>query len=197
MKQIQRLGLACLVGGLMWFSSGMLGAAGITALDTETGGAGGDLFFALTNLCLAGGVLGLLTLRASGTGWRGRIGTSGAGLVVLALCSYSGGALYSITIGQRESAFVLATRAVGALLVGLGMLVLGLTVLTARRLHGWRRWTPLLVALYYAVMLPFQIVFFISRGQRPSIALLGIWGLTWVLLGYGLYRPCLRLPNVG
>lgn len=187
MKRTQLFGLACLVGGLMWFATGVLTVMGVSALDTETGGVRGDLFFVLTNLCLMGGTVGLLAARATGTGWPRAIGIVGALITLLAQCSYIVGALGSIAIGQQDSELVLATRTGGALLVGLGMLLLGITTAAARRLGGWRRWAPLVVGLYYAVMLPIQIVFFISRGQNPSIALLVLWGLTWALLGYAIF----------
>ncbi len=107
-------------------------------------------------------------------------------ITLLAQCSYIMGALGSIAIGQQDSELVLATRAGGALLVGLGMVLLGTATAAAGQLVGWRRWAPLLVALYYAVMIPIQVVFFISRGQNPSIALLALWDLTWALLGYAI-----------
>jgi hypothetical protein len=36
-------------------------------------------------------------------------------------------------------------------------------------------------------MMPIQIVVFIVPTGSPSPALLAFWGLTWTLLGYGIY----------
>lgn len=76
---------------------------------------------------------------------------------------------------------------VGALLVGLGMLAPGIATIAARQLRDWRSIAPLLVGLYYAVMLPTQLVFFIGPNGMPSVALLAFWGLTWALLGCAIW----------
>lgn len=76
---------------------------------------------------------------------------------------------------------------VGALLVGVGMLTLGIVMFVARALTGWRRMAPLFVGLYYVVMIPFQIVFFIVPNGEPSSLLLGLWSITWILFGYAIW----------
>jgi hypothetical protein len=160
--------------------------SGVFTLDeTERAGLVGDLFFAVTKLCLMGGVSGLLALGAAGTGWRRWIGVMGAAITLLGQSTYLAGALYSTATGGTDGEFELATRAVGALLVGLGMLPLGAAALRARRLPGWQRYAPLLVGLYYAAMIPVQITFFIPYGE-PSTTLLAFWGLTRTLLGYAI-----------
>jgi hypothetical protein len=40
--------------------------------------------------------------------------------------------------------------------------------------------------LYYAAMIPVQIVLFIGPNGTPSSTLLAFWGLTWALLGYAI-----------
>jgi hypothetical protein len=60
-------------------------------------------------------------------------------------------------------------------------------VLLAPRLRGWQRFAPLLVGVYYALMIPIQIVFFIVPNGKLSAMLLALWGLTWALLGYAIY----------
>jgi hypothetical protein len=77
--------------------------------------------------------------------------------------------------------------ALGALLSGVGMLPLGIATLMARRLPGWRRFAPLVVGLYYILMIPIQVVFFIIPNGTPSPTLLVFWGLTWALLGHAIF----------
>ena len=64
---------------------------------------------------------------------------------------------------------------------------LGISTIVARRLSGWRRVAPLLVGLYYAAMIPVQLVLSIDPDGRPSITLLALWGPTLALLGYAIF----------
>lgn len=176
-------GLTCLAGGLAWFTLALLVASGA---ERSWSPAGGDLLFALTNLCLMGGPLGMITLRAAGAGWKQRVGLTGACLTLLGQCSYIAGATYTFLTGKEEG-LVLASRALGALLVGLGLLTLGSIAVMARRLPGWWRIAPLLVGLYYACMIPFRIIFFIIPDGSPSVTLLAFWSLTWALLGWVIW----------
>lgn len=176
-------GMTCMAGGLSWLTIGLLEASGAGAGWRPT--AGGPVF-ALTVICLMGGPLGLLALRAAGGGWKRRVELTGAGVALLGLCSYAAGVVRVFAVGG-EDGLVLASRALGALLVGVGMMALGVVTFAARRLPGWRRFAPLIVGLYYAVMIPFQIVFFIRPTGRPSVTLLAFWGLAWALLGYAMW----------
>lgn len=110
----------------------------------------------------------------------GHIGTS---FTLLGICSYLAATLSKYIVGYEVEIFYPA----GALLVGVGMLTLGISVFVARRLTGWRRMAPLFVGLYYIVMIPFQIVFFIIPKGQPSPILLGFWSVTWILFGYAIW----------
>ncbi|MCJ8009685.1 hypothetical protein ACFFF5_17535 [Lederbergia wuyishanensis] len=85
---------------------------------------------------------------------------------------------------------------VGALLVGVGMLTLGIAVFVARWLSGWRRIAPLLVGLYYVGMIPFQIIFFIIPNGQPSPILLGFWSVAWILFGYAIWSSASTLEQL-
>lgn len=64
------------------------------------------------------------------------------------------------------------------LLLG-GMVALGVAILRGGKITGWRAWTPLLVALFgFIVTAIFSVSLFVH------FILLGLWGLTWMLVGY-------------
>lgn len=176
-NSIQPSGLACLVGGLLWLVVNLAGAFGLPLGPPVVEGLLGVLLL----LGLRGGPLGLLTLRAGG----GRTGRVSAIVTLLGLVSYLTGQALQTALGLATSEIGIFYAA-GALLVGLGMLLLGITVLLARRLAGWRRFAPLSVGLYYAAMIPVQIVLFIGPNGTPSSTLLAFWRLTWALLGYAI-----------
>jgi hypothetical protein len=72
--------------------------------------------------------------------------------------------------------------------------LLGIAVILARRLSGWRRYAPLSVGVYYALMIPVQIVFFIGPNGAPSSTLLAFWGFAWALLGYAIFTSATQPP---
>lgn len=174
---VRPLGVTCLVGGgLFWaLNVGLLELVRAPSLVTTVLGL-------VLLVCLLGGPLGLLALGAAGQGRTKHIGRIGAGIVLLGLLSYFIGQLYTSLIDPVMGIFY----ALGALLSGIGMLPLGIAVALARGLPGWRRFAPLLVGLYYLVMIPIQIVFFIGPNGEPSSLLLAGWGLSWALLGYAI-----------
>jgi hypothetical protein len=176
-------GVSCFAGGLAWFTLLLLLASGV---EPAWYAPVDDLLFVLTNLCLMGGPLGTIALRAAGTGWKHRVGLIGACLTLMGQSSYVAGATYTFLTGKEEG-LVLASRALGALQVGVGMLTLGSAVVMARDLQGWKRIAPLLVGMYYACMIPFQIIFFIIPNGFPSVTLLAFWGLAWAVLGWVIW----------
>ena len=65
------------------------------------------------------------------------------------------------------------------------MIALGIAVLRAGVLSGWRRLVPLLVGAWFFVQLPLQVAFFIGVRGSPSYAvLLGFFGALWALVGH-------------
>jgi hypothetical protein len=134
-NSIQLSGLACLVGGLLWLVVNIAGAFGLPLGPPVVEGLLGVLLL----LGLMGGPLGLLILRAAGSGRTGRVS---AIVTLLGLVSYLTGQALQTALGLATSEIGIFYAA-GALLVGLGMLLLGITVLLARRLAGWRRFALL------------------------------------------------------
>ncbi|MGH3087954.1 MAG: hypothetical protein ACRDSJ_11630 [Rubrobacteraceae bacterium] len=68
------------------------------------------------------------------------------------------------------------------MITAVGMTLVGIAVLRARRWVGWRRFIPLLVGLYPFVAM-FPLVFIMSEPSYLSIA---VWGIPWLLLGYAI-----------
>lgn len=175
---IRLAGLACFIGGLLWVVLVI-----VDSLEAVPPIVPGFLIPFPMLLCLACGPLGLLMLRADGKGRMRRVGLIGTSITLLGICSYLAATLSKYIVGYEVEFFY----PIGALLMGVGMLILGITALLARRLSGWHRMAPLFVGLYYVVMIPFQIVFFIIPEGQPSPILLGFWSVTWILLGYAIW----------
>ena len=75
----------------------------------------------------------------------------------------------------------------GAGLSALGMLLVGIATLAARQLRRGQAFAPLLIPLSYAIVLPLQIVFFLSKGLPPLLPINFLfWGLMWALVGYAI-----------
>lgn len=70
--------------------------------------------------------------------------------------------------------------AVGGSLNGLTGLLSGIAVARAGRLPGWRRWSVLVYALYYFIVLWLPVAL---TGQPPSMLPEVGWGLAWILVG--------------
>lgn len=186
-SRVRLLGLACLVGGLLWWVLNISEPLGLPLGPPPVDGLLGVLLLA----GLMGGPLGLLALQAAGDGRTGRIGRIGAVVALLGLLSYLAGQLLQTVLGLATEEIGIFYAA-GALLVGLGMLALGIAALVARRLTGWLRFAPLTVGLYYAAMIPVQVLFFIGPNSTPSATLLAFWGVTWMLLGYAIFAEAGR-----
>jgi hypothetical protein len=141
----------------------------------------------ITAICLIGGPLGLLAIGAAGPGWKRTLGTIGAMITLLGLVSYIVGFVYIAF--YPDMAFRQRFTPGGSALQALGMTLFGIAVLATRRLRGWRGIVPLLVGLFFPLQLPLQIgVFLNGKGAPgPSGALLGGWGLLWLLLGYVIW----------
>jgi len=95
-------------------------------------------------------------------------------------------AAFGLLLVDPDAAFTQRLTPAGSLLLAVGMLLLGVAVLRARRLAGWRRYVPLAIGLYFPLQLVVQLAFFLNGrdGQLgPNGWFLGPWGLLWALLG--------------
>ena len=79
---------------------------------------------------------------------------------------------------------VLPFAPLGALLNGVGMLLVGAATLKARVWTGWARFAPLLVGSFpFLFMYPLLAL----TGHRPA-AVIGLWGIPWLLLGLAAWQ---------
>jgi len=177
--RIRFAGLACLIGGLLWATLVI-----IEQIQASVSSIVSGLLIPFPMLLgMACGPLGLLVLSASGSGRMRRVGLIGAYISLLGVCSYLAATLSKYIVGYEVEFFY----PIGALLIGIGMLMLGIAGFAARWMTGWHRMTPLFVGLYYVAMIPFQIVFFIIPDGEPSPLLLGFWSIAWILMGYSIW----------
>jgi hypothetical protein len=64
----------------------------------------------------------------------------------------------------------------------LWMLVVGITVVVAKRMSGWRRFVPLLCGLWLPLGIPLEA----ALGEQAGSIMFGVSAVFWVLLGYAV-----------
>lgn len=131
-------------------------------------------------LCLLG-VPTVVWLRGAITaGWRRALGAVGTGIVVLGAAAWI--TAFVILFNDPDAAFTQRLTPAGSVLMALGMVLLGIAVITSRRLVGLRALALLAVGLYFPAQLAMQLTFFLNGKDAdpgPNGALLGAWGLLW------------------
>jgi hypothetical protein len=128
-------------------------------------------------LMLLTAVIGLGRSGAAGTGRPARLGLVGAGLG----WALSAAAQFVLTANADLAEKVLFP--VATTLIGIGMLIVGVAVLRARRWRGWHRVTPLICGLY-----PFLVIFpvFAATGG-PNFLVLSGWGACWMAVAISMW----------
>ena len=72
----------------------------------------------------------------------------------------------------------------GAVLTGIGMVIVGFQTLISDVWCDWKKFTPLIVGLYpFLVMFPALFI----TGQ-PNVYLIMLWGIPWLLFGMALNK---------
>jgi hypothetical protein len=148
-----------------------------------TGGGERPLVIGLASMVFMAGWICSNTVmrrtRAAGTGGWGRavLLVQLVGLVLACLFGF-----FEATglLGRDDLAFNVMDAAWP--LSMLWMLVVGVTVVFAGRMPGWRRFAPLLCGLWLPLGIPLQAVL---GGQTGSI-MFGVSAVFWVLLGYAV-----------
>ncbi len=178
--QVRTAGVLCVAGAVGWLVTG--------SVSSVVGQLGGTAFvvwevaWILVQSLLLVGVVGL-ALSGAASGWFGGIAL---GIALLGRADFVAAEVHSLIIG--EESFLLP---VGALVTAVGMTLVGVAVLRAKRWSGWQRFAPLLAGVY-----PFVAMFpFIFITNEPSMLAIAAWGLPWLLLGYAIYSGSPASPR--
>jgi hypothetical protein len=168
---VQTAGVLCAVGGAGCLVDGVVSSAVI-----QSGGATfvvWEVSWILVQSLLLIGVAGL-AFSGAAPGWFGGISL---GLALLGRVDFVAAEIHSLIIGYDSDLLPL-----GALVTAVGMTLVGIAVLRAKRWGGWQRFAPLLAGVYpFVAMFPFIFV----TGEPNELAIAG-WGLLWILLGYAI-----------
>ena len=162
---------------------GLGGLALFADLSLHAFGSLGRSYFILATgmaLCLLGVPTAYWLRRTIATGWRRVLAVAGISFVVLGAAAWIGAFL--ILFNDPEAAFTQRLTPAGSVLMALGMLLLGISVLASRRLASVRALAPLLVGIYFPAQLIIQLTFFLNGNDAapgPNGTLLGVWGLLW------------------
>lgn len=177
LPRFRLIGLLCLIGGILQLAD--------TPLDlwwsdpTSPVHAVARLIWAIANLALIGGPIGIIARRFVFPGW---LAIAGAGVTILGTLSQASGMICYLFLPNSGAGQVLTPP--GGILIALGMVVLGIAALLRKKLPGWQAWVPLLVGLYFiAQLVLIQIPFFLRKGHLIFAPLVDLWGFFWVLLG--------------
>jgi hypothetical protein len=165
-------GVLCAISGAGWLVNGVL-----SLVMSQPDGAAfaiSGVFWIIIQLLLLIGVVGL-ALSGAAPGWFGGISL---GIALLGRADFVAAEVRSLIIGYDSDLLPL-----GAMITAVGMTLVGIAVLRAKRWGGWQRFTPLLAGIY-----PFVVMFpFIFITDEPSQLAITGWGLLWLLLGYAIW----------
>ena len=183
--RIRLAGSGAIVGGLLW--SACIALEHRFSYMHNSDGAGYYMVTALATLACIGflvAVQGLAWSRATGAGRFGRrsLRAFQAGLLLLIL----GGIGILITRSDESALYPL-----GALVIIVAGVSTGVAVMRAEVLSGWRRFTPLLVSLYFLFGMVIPIAATPGDSGAPA-PLEFTWGITWVVLGLAFVLPSRR-----
>jgi len=122
---------------------------------------------------MAGAIVGMLVLDAGKPGWLAWLGGISALIGVLIRI------IAAILIIMQSSYDPLTLILLSIVLMLGGMLALGIALLRGDLIKGWKAWTPILVSVFGLIVTAlFSVSLFIH------FILLGLWGLTWMLVAY-------------
>ena len=129
----------------------------------------------VTHVMVLAGIVGLYATRAARSGWLKRVGFAVA-LVGFA-AQVLGESVLRVNFDLGNAFFGIATPA-----TGLGMILVGIAVITSRRWTGWHRYAPLVCGLYVPVVLVPAFV----AAKGPSFIALGGWAFCFLALGIAM-----------
>ena len=134
---VQTAGVLCAVGGAGWLVDGVCSVIGGNPVGwRDVRGLGGVLDLVQSLLLI--GVAGLAFSGAA----PGRFGGISLGLALLGRVDFVAAEIHSLIIGYDSDLLPL-----GALVTAVGMTLVGIAVLRAKRWGGWQRFAPLLAGV--------------------------------------------------
>ena len=133
--------------------------------------------FFIAMLCYVIVIVGLMWAKAAGDGWFGKIslGVFASGWTLLLAAE-----IVLLTLVDNPSMVLFP---IGGLISMFGGLLAGIAVATAGRWHGWQRFAPLIVGLYFLLVL---VVPDFVANREPNLLTESLWPVTWFLLGLAL-----------
>lgn len=173
-RRVRMAGTVYAVGGALWFVVATVVAARFGGAPPPGSGALvlSEVFWLVVGLLLLVGFFGLY--------WSGAVGRSRFGVVAFGI-AVLGHALF-LAGGLANGATSDVLLAAAALLSALGLVLVGIATIVARRWQGWTRIVPLLAGLYFFVaMFPFYLA-----SADPSPYAVGGWGLLRLALGLAI-----------
>jgi hypothetical protein len=143
----------------------------------ENGNEWMEALWAVANVGMIGGALGLLALDGARPPW---LATVGAAISVLGnLIRIVASALIIAGAGADVYTPVLLSS-IPLMMLGMGALA-GATLL-GKQMAGWRAWTPLLTVGFSLLTASTYSVNLYLHG-----VMLGLWGIPWMLVGYVIF----------
>lgn len=171
------LGIVCIVGAAVQIIYGLLSIP-FPFYDPNTYYGWDEALWAVANIGMIGGALGLLALDAGRPRWLAAIG---AALSVLGNLMRIVASVLLITAPANADSYVpLILSSILLMVFGMGML--GVSTLLGRQLRGWQAWMPLLAGACPLVILPTYAI-----NLPLHFILLGLWGIPWLLVGYVVF----------
>jgi hypothetical protein len=190
-NRVQLAGIAGIGGAVLWIVTIVLEYS----LGLEPPGSG-PLF--VVNQVLAFIALAATSLAFVGLLWggalKGWLGKLAVGLYALAYALIIIAGILALFIGNEDSPIFLLFP-IGGLMSTLGVVLTGIAVAVQGHWSGWRRFMPLIHALYvfFAIDLPF---FLSNTPEGPGMVREIIWGVSLFFVGLAVYtaqRPVDRV----
>ena len=143
----------------------------------ENGNEWMEALWAVANVGMIGGALGLLALDVARPRWLAALGAA------ISLLGNLIRIVASALIITGAGADVYTPILLSSLpLMVLGMGAMGVATLLGKQLAGWRPWTPLLAMGFSLLTASTYSVNLYLHG-----IMLGLWGIPWMLLGYVIF----------
>lgn len=187
-NRVRLAGLIGMAGAALW--------AIVNILEVSFGlfppGGSGPLY--VTNQLLAFVALAAIAVGILGIEWSGAVsgsvGKAGVRLFALGHILIVLGGVMALFAGSDDSPIFIVFP-IGALMMDIGALITGITVITAGRWQGWQRYMPLIYAAYLWLVIeaPFIMGVYGDGGPTGMVEIIQDLGLFLVALAvYTAYR---------